>query len=203
MKKTTILAAVLCLASSAACASDYYVSGSLGAAKGKIGHATTVGLQKPKNSTAFTGEIAIGSYLAPSVRTELALGYAQQKAKVKSTASVTVANIKAVSLGLMLNGYYDINVSEVVTPYVMAGIGYARTKYSAADSNDSKISGHKGDLAWQVGAGVDFNLAESTKLGLGYRFRSGTSKMKKGDLENLEIRRKPSHALLASVRFDF
>lgn len=114
--------------------------------------------------------------------------------------------LNAKTLAIMLNAYYDIKMSEMASPYVMAGFGYGQTKYSTSGRSifaSKPKKGKKGGFAWQVGAGVDFNVAEATTLGFGYRLRSGGAKVKKDQWRTLEPSAKLAHVLLANVRFSF
>ncbi|RZI47398.1 porin family protein [Rickettsiales endosymbiont of Peranema trichophorum] len=116
------------------------------------------------------------------------------------------AGVNAKTLAIMLNAYYDIKMSEIASPYLMAGVGYGQTRYSlsgGAPNGDKPKKGKKSDFAFQVGAGVDFNVAEATTLGLGYRLRSGAGKVKKSGWEELQPSAKVAHVLLANVRFSF
>lgn len=76
-------------------------------------------------------------------------------------------NTKIESQLFMINGYYDIDTGSKLTPYVGAGIGYAKIKgkileafYSEDDNN----------FAWQVGAGVGYALNDKVSLDAGYRY---------------------------------
>ena len=74
---------------------------------------------------------------------------------------------------LMLNGYYDFNTCTRWTPYVGAGVGVAMLKLSSnymdADGHD-KVSDKSYNVAWQIGAGVAYDLTKNIALDAGYRY---------------------------------
>ena len=74
---------------------------------------------------------------------------------------------------LMFNGYYDFNTCTRWTPYVGAGVGVAMLKltgnYMDADGHD-KVSDKSYNVAWQIGAGVAYDLTKNIALDAGYRY---------------------------------
>lgn len=72
-------------------------------------------------------------------------------------------NTKAWSF--MANGYYDLPVQWVVTPYVGAGIGYDKFCGKAASA---KVSDE--GFAWQVMTGVNYDLCQGVQVNLEYKF---------------------------------
>ncbi|MBR1825014.1 MAG: porin family protein [Alphaproteobacteria bacterium] len=67
--------------------------------------------------------------------------------------------------GLMFNAYYDFYTKTPFTPYVSAGMGGARMKYS---TDLGAI--HQTEFAWQLGFGVAYEINEHFAADLGYRF---------------------------------
>ena len=89
----------------------------------------------------------------------------------------------------MLNGYWDIARLDSVTPYIGAGIGFARSEVSdvtttstatftdAATGEQTKFGAtgfsepaSRTKLAWSLMAGASIDLDSGTKLDLGYRY---------------------------------
>lgn len=76
---------------------------------------------------------------------------------------------------LFLNGYFDIHNSSPVTPYIGAGLGFARVsaEYKIGVENVGDvvdISKTKTNFAWNIGAGAAFKVVENVSLDLGYRY---------------------------------
>lgn len=66
---------------------------------------------------------------------------------------------------LMFNAYYDFATGTHLTPYVGAGMGGARLKYS---EHEKAI--HQTELAWQLGFGVAYDFNSHWSADLGYRY---------------------------------
>ena len=66
---------------------------------------------------------------------------------------------------LMFNAYYDFNTGTPLTPYLGAGMGGARLKYSQGD-----YAIHQTELAWQLGFGVSYDFNSHFSADLGYRY---------------------------------
>jgi opacity protein-like surface antigen len=73
---------------------------------------------------------------------------------------------KVQTWALMANAWLDIGNSSTFTPYVGGGIGYAISKFDGG----AVYSGVDGSFAWQLGAGVNIAVSDTTSLGLGYRY---------------------------------
>ena len=71
---------------------------------------------------------------------------------------------------LFMNVYYDINTNTKFTPYIGAGLGagFVKTKgFSYSEPIDSK---YVTKVAWNVGIGVGYQLADNLTLDVSYRF---------------------------------
>lgn len=97
---------------------------------------------------------------------------------------------------LMGNAVYDIPVDWAVKPYVLGGVGYARSK--GTFENVSLLSVESSGVAWQLGAGVNYQIAEGAKVGIGYRY------MQSPDINilNTELSDGVNQSAIASVSFD-
>lgn len=83
---------------------------------------------------------------------------------------------------LMLNAYYDLNTCTRWTPYVGAGLGVAMLKYTEkATNSDWKENFKSYNLAWQVGAGVTYDLTKNIALDGGYRYINAGSAVNNRD----------------------
>jgi opacity protein-like surface antigen len=85
----------------------------------------------------------------------------------------------------MVNGYVDLGTWSGITPYVGAGVGYARnTLYGLTDTGENTTvggisssaaggyfaNGSTNNFAWALMTGLDFNVTQNLKLELGYRY---------------------------------
>lgn len=150
---------------------------------GRAGFATHFG--KNKSDTNAGVRLAYGVLFpmpSGSVRTELEYGY-NGKAKLDGSAdfsiqpggAVTSINYRSQikSQFLMANIYYDFDTSTKLTPYLGAGIGYARLK---ADNGASlrtfskNFSKSSNNFAWNLTAGVSYQLNENFSIDASYRY---------------------------------
>lgn len=101
----------------------------------------------------------------------------------------------------MLNGYFDLPTRTAVRPYVGAGIGLARIKnrLAAFDATDYEVTKHKEtNFAYQLMAGVGYNLTCNWTLDLGYRWvDNGHSKWEDVKMDSTE------HQFTAGIRYTF
>jgi len=78
----------------------------------------------------------------------------------------------------MINGFYDIDLGAIVTPYVGGGLGLAylssdyssRSHVSGNDSVQVKTSNNDWAFAWNLGGGVSFAIDDQTAIDVGYRY---------------------------------
>lgn len=166
--------------------------------------------KKSKNVGGF--RIAYGAIFPAgdnNVRAEIEYGY---NGKVKLNESWTdedesiSAHSNTKSQAVMLNGYFDFNTGTAFTPYVGAGLGYARLKNTFSlkgDGLDGSISKSKGNFAWQVGAGVSYAVNSNVDIDLAYRFMDyGKVKHDLGDGDNLKVKQRGNEFSLG-VRYNF
>jgi opacity protein-like surface antigen len=72
----------------------------------------------------------------------------------------------------LINGYYDFKNATAFTPYVSGGIGGYHLRINA---NQGRQSGENDvDFAWQLGAGLNYQLCDRISFDLKYRYLSGT-----------------------------
>lgn len=108
-----------------------------------------------------------------------------------------LVNMEIESQSLMINGYYDIDTGSKLTPYVGAGIGYAKIK-GKASSLEASYSEDGNNFAWQVGAGVGYALNDKVSLDAGYRY------VDYGDFTKAGLKWESSaHELYVGARYAF
>lgn len=71
----------------------------------------------------------------------------------------------------MLNGYFDIPTYTPIRPYVGAGVGLARVKSRLAYLADDYVTKRrKTKVAYQLMAGIGYNVTKNWTLDVGYRW---------------------------------
>ncbi len=102
---------------------------------------------------------------------------------------------------VMLNAYYDIDTGSKFTPYIGAGIGYAKVKASMKGEDSTYAYSAKVDdnnFAWQLGAGVGYAVNENVTVDAGYRY------VDYGDFTEDEVKVDTSaHELYVGARYAF
>lgn len=135
--------------------------------------------------TGFTGGAAVGKKFG-NYRAELEGIYEE------SDVDVSGLDGKTEFYGAMANGYYDFANTTRFTPYVGAGIGYGKVRYSSDTAGVDSTS--EDTLAYQGIAGVGYELNPCWTLTGEYRY-VGTTKA--------ADTRYQSHSALAGLRYTF
>jgi len=71
----------------------------------------------------------------------------------------------------MGNVAYDFNNVGTFRPYVLAGVGFAHTE--GVIGNLSLATLESSGFAWQLGAGLNTQVADGVTVGVGYRYFQG------------------------------
>lgn len=161
--------------------SGWYIAGRIGAAFsddtefGVAGTTVTNEYDTGYNLSAAVGyDFNNGAPL--SFRAEAELGYLSQDIDQHNVAGV--ANFSGSdafgttsSIYGLANAYVDYNLGGI-TPFVTAGLGYASLDFDGHGVTPLGVvmDSDSGGLAWQVGAGAAFNVTETLKLDLSYRY---------------------------------
>ena len=123
----------------------------------------------------FGGSIALG-LKAPlnygALRTEIEYSRNGNAKKSHTDEYGDKYETKLESQSFLFNAYYDFDTHTAFTPYVGGGLGFARLKSSInwdefPEDNGSMKNTH---FAWQLGAGVAYDINEHVALDLGYRY---------------------------------
>lgn len=124
-------------------------------------------LKRKLHKNTWGGHYAAGAISGP-VRAEIEWNHYKD---VKRKIPQLNKKIRLQNNILLLNAYYDINTCTPWTPYVGAGMGVAMLKYTekATDSN-YKGNWKAYNFAWQIGAGVTYELTRNIALDGGYRY---------------------------------
>ncbi len=139
----------------------YYLSGNIGASlfSNLTLNSPTTQIQQGivQTNASYAVESAVGRDF-DGFRVEVEAGLQQNK-----TSQIGAINVVSV----LLNGYYDFNDPDELSPYVTAGIGYAGV--TAVDYVSSSV------LGYQVGAGVLIPITNIAAFDIRYRyFGTGT-----------------------------
>ena len=103
---------------------------------------------------------------------------------------------------LMANGYWDFDGFSGVTPYVGAGLGYARLETSAQQGGNADAGATSNNFAWAAMLGLAIDLGTSgAVVDLGYRFINlGGFEQASGGAEYDELM---AHEIRAGLRYAF
>jgi len=251
MKKillTTTMLVGFAVAANATEAGKMYVRGDLGYQISKYSNVSTK--HTPKG---FAGDVGFGYAISDSFRTDVTLNFSKPSAKragpqaptgeewntlytkmngaaaespaVDTGVINTNLKFKESKMGVMFNGYYDINTGSAFTPYVMAGVGYNRGSVTvttsatvitkAATTGNSPADAVKANqsfstksktlnsFGYQVGLGVGYEMSKDIVLDVGYKFSGTTGTYKAKDSTRLQRAARVAHNFTAGVRFAF
>jgi outer membrane autotransporter protein len=164
-----------------ACDEGMYISGAVG-----IGMPGSLETQYEGDLDLDNGLVLNGAvgYNFGSARLEAAVGYQNH--------DLSDYDYDVSLLTLMANAYYDIDTDSSVRPYIMGGVGMANADTSWNDQDETVF-------AWQVGAGLGFEIADNTTLDLGYRY------LKPNDFDNDSVGdvKSESHNVMLGLRYQF
>jgi opacity protein-like surface antigen len=148
-----------------------------------------------KYKNGSTGAVEFGvSYDA--WRLGLEVSYRQAKIKESTNVVVDGNKDKFNALAGIVNVYYDYALTEEVALYVGAGLGVA--KFAVHDKT-TKVDTAKTVFAWQVVAGLGYDINENWTVEAGYRLFN-TAKVK---INNQSVKTPFCHALEAGLRYNF
>lgn len=202
MKKTLLISALsVVFLGTTAMAQDYhhYISGK-GAAVRLENKFTGSGfndltqniynLNHKKNDTVAGFRLAYGVNVplwSNDVRVELEYGY-NGKAKLDGRSFSPNVHYKSdiKSQFLMANVYYDFDLDSDWTPYVGAGLGYARVKadnHVSYGNETSSLSKSSGNFAWNLTAGITYDMTENLSIDASYRYMDYGKAKTSGNLE--------------------
>ena len=209
MQKKMLIISVCVLAiffsSSAYSSEGLYVSGNIGFAMLSDSDVTFTTDPGPGFTMEYDTGFAFGG----------ALGYDFNKFRVEGEISYQKNDINKVSaaggsgdasgdlssLAFLINGYFDFVNDSAFTPYISAGVGYAKidmNDFNVAGSGDSNYSDNDSVFAYQVGLGVGYAVTEKVTIDVKYRYFATEDP----EFEATELG-VASHNFLLGVRFNF
>jgi opacity protein-like surface antigen len=170
-------------------AAQYYVSGNIGAVQLMDSDSTATA---PGGS--ITGEFEFDAGLGVNAAVGLSLGalrlegelsYRQSDFDQGTLSSLTAGNTTfsfsgatgdvggdVTSLGVMGNMWYDFDMGGKLKPFIGGGIGMAQVEadIDSIAGIPVSLSGDDTVFAYQVGAGVGYDVSDKVVVTLGYRF---------------------------------
>ncbi len=202
MKKFLLLAGVATLfAANAQAGVNQYVSGKISydfnRAKMVWGDFDGDRGQEKINKNLFSTHVAYG-VKAGYVRGELELNNSGNLKKSFSDDEGT-DHLKLYKHSLMANAYFDYLTCTPWTPYVGAGLGTSYLKYSW-NGGESKKTVY--NLAWQVMAGIGYDINANWTLDAGYRY-ADYGRIRKNDGDGVTKYKVRDHEIMLGARYTF
>jgi len=193
MKKILLCASLIALSTSAL-ASDMYVRGDVGASQMNLKR-TGSKVESGKIKPAYN--VGLGYKINDMFRTDLNVQYKEAK---PSKGHAVVKNTEFKTVAVVLNGYYDFKNDSAFTPYVTAGLGFAKNTAKATTSGITNKSSN--EFAWNAGLGSKFNVTSNVDLDVSYKYSHlGKFKMKQSTTKH-DVK-SHAHELLAGVIYSF
>lgn len=199
MKKFLLLAGVASLLSVNAQAEvNQYVSGKISYDFNKVNMKATEPTQaeltrKKANKELFGTHVAYGVQ-AGYVRGELELNNSRD---IKRNYIDGLDHFRLYKHSVMANAYFDYLTCTPWTPYVGAGIGSA---YLKADDGEQAKSVY--NLAWQVMAGLTYDINSHWTLDAGYRY-ADLGRIRKNSGDSVAKLTARDHEIMLGVRYTF
>lgn len=189
----TTAAVALALTAPAQAAGNFYV-GVFGGANWVKDHsfsvATTPTVSADTLTWATDGDTgfivggAVGmslNQLMGGLRAEVEVAYRENQVDGLWTSNTTAPpgtsgtlDIDHSTFSVLANLWYDFDVGGI-SPYVGGGIGWADTEIEGnyLGGATGPFSFSDSGFAWQLGAGINFDVSPNIKLGVGYRYFEG------------------------------
>jgi len=134
---------------------------------------TSQGLSVDLESDTDTGigiAFASGMRLGDNYRGEVEYAFRSINYDI-NTKDETLAEVRGRTHALMANVAYDMDLTQSLSPYVGGGVGMAWEKGKVKTGKAKGFEGSsKTQFAYQVLAGINYNLIEQLDVVLGYRF---------------------------------
>jgi outer membrane autotransporter protein len=178
----------------------FYLEGNLGYAFPDSVDASASGIDgevELKDAFVFGG--ALG-YRFPWVRLELNGSYRKfDTDKVKAQGQSVSGNGDATAVVGLFNVYVDpdLDLGVPVHPYLGGGIGGAYVKLDTGDDAPLSIDDEAGAFAWNLAAGLSYDVTEHITLSAGYRYLRFEG-VDTGDVDDIT-----SHEILIGLRYIF
>lgn len=152
----------------------------------------------------YAAGLAIGYHLAEQFRVEAEVLYQSNdfymSVILPNNPSSERVNGERMRMAVLFNTYYDFKNRTPFTPYITVGVGGNYVEFKA---NSSAIR-NDFDVAYQVGAGVNYRVNDSFSLDMKYRYFSGTEpQFKTVDNRFNKLFDVNDHQLMVGIRIGF
>jgi len=144
-------------------------------------------------------EAGVGCQVSDNMRIEITGGY-RFKSSLTEAFNGLDANLSTYTG--FVNAFWDITNYNGFTPYLGGGVGVAYNRLTDVTLPVGSADGSRADLAYNLSAGISYDLTNNLKMDLGYRYvnlgfaRSrGATPITVNDLE--------AHEIKLGVRFQF
>jgi len=122
-----------------------------------------------ENSASVAGAIGYSVSSVPGLRGEFELGYQSFNAdKISVQGNVYQASGSTSSVSYMANAYYNLLEAAGFSPYITGGAGCANLSMDgrpdSADNTNATV------FAWQVGAGLTYDITPTIAIDGRYRY---------------------------------
>ena len=200
MKKFLLLAGVACLLSVNAQAEvNQYVSGKISYDFNKV-NMKTAEADQPELAREKANKELFGTHVAYGVQA----GYVRGELELNNSRDIKrnylnsdLDHFRLYKHSVMANAYFDYLTCTPWTPYVGAGIGSA---YLKADDGEQAKSVY--NLAWQVMAGLTYDINSHWTLDAGYRY-ADLGRIRKNSGDSVAKLTARDHEIMLGVRYTF
>lgn len=199
MKKFLLLAGVASLLSVNAQAEvNQYVSGKISYDFNKV-NMKSAEPSNPELSRAKANKELFGTHIAYGVQA----GYVRGELELNNSRDIKrnyiggLDHFRLYKHSVMANAYFDYLTCTPWTPYVGAGIGSA---YLKADDGEQAKSVY--NLAWQVMAGLTYDINSNWTLDAGYRY-ADLGRIRKNSGDSVTKLTARDHEIMLGVRYTF
>ena len=199
MKKFLLLAGVACLLSVNAQAEvNQYVSGKVSYDFNKV-NMKVAEPSNPELSRAKANKELFGTHIAYGVQA----GYVRGELELNNSRDIKrnyidgLDHFRLYKHSVMANAYFDYLTCTPWTPYVGAGLGSA---YLKADDGEQAKSVY--NLAWQVMAGLTYDINSNWTLDAGYRY-ADLGRIRKNSGDSVAKLTARDHEIMLGVRYTF
>ena len=168
--------------------------------------ATVIPFTTEAEDNAFTVGVGVGGHLGQYLRADITADYLSggkltfgQDLGCAGTACNDVYEAEFNAILMMANAYVDAGTYAGITPYVGAGIGFARIAYDdvlvtcttpcgpAGGTTVNYDSDRSLRLAWSLAAGASYDVNDQFAIDAGYRF-TRVEEGKIADIEGTEFK---------------